>query len=124
MSTEDDDDQIETECPTCGALCLSTGEGYEAIVPEEPLAPLTHVAVIDTKSRVWSLPRPFRHHHVLRVMHDLGAKQAENRHERQGFLDQTGKYFNRRDAEVRAFACNQVIGGAMISSILTSEDLW
>jgi len=87
-------------------------------------ARLTHVAVRDTEGQVWSLPRPYRHHHVLKVMYDHGAKQREDNHENQGFLDAHGHYLTRKQALVNAHAHHQLIGGKTIASILTSEDLW
>lgn len=44
--------------------------------------------------------------------------------EDQGFLDDTGKYYTRKEAEVIARACNQIKGGEIIGGVLTSEDLW
>lgn len=38
MTTEEDDG-IETECPTCGALALTTADGYEAVEADEPVEP-------------------------------------------------------------------------------------
>ena len=42
----------------------------------------------------------------------------------QGFLDETGRYLTRSQAEVSAFLNNQVKGGKIIGGVLTSEDLW
>jgi len=44
--------------------------------------------------------------------------------ENQGFLDESGRYLNRKQAEVNAILNDQLKGGKMIGSILTSEDLW
>lgn len=90
----------------------------------QPREPLTHVACRDTEGRVWSMPAPFRHHHVLRVMHDHGAKHAEGNHINQGFLDATGRYLNRLQARVSAAANGQIKNGDIIGGVLTSEDLW
>lgn len=86
--------------------------------------PLTHAACIDTEGRVWSLPRPFRHHHVLRVMHEHGAKQAEDNRDSQGFLDASGRYLRRPAALISAQMNGQLKNGRIISGVLTSEDLW
>jgi hypothetical protein len=92
-----------------------------AMLPERP--PLTHVACIDMEGRVWSLPRPFRHHHVLKNMHDYGAK-AEESPSSQGFLDDNGRYLRRSQALVNADLNGQIKGGKIIGGMLTSEDLW
>lgn len=42
----------------------------------------------------------------------------------QGFLDDTGKYLTRQEAEVVARQCNQIKNGEIIGGELTSEDLW
>lgn len=86
--------------------------------------PLTHVACKDIGGRVWSLPAPLRHHHVLRVMYAHGAKQAEDNHYNQGFLDANGRYLHRKAALVNAELNNQIRNGKLIGGILTSEDLW
>lgn len=86
--------------------------------------PLTHVACRDTEGRIWSLPRPFRHHHVLRVMHDHGAACAEDNHLSQGFLDEGGRYLDRKAAHVSAELNGQIRNGRIIGGVLTSEDLW
>jgi len=44
--------------------------------------------------------------------------------EDQGFLDASGQYLTRKQAEVNAFANNQVKNGKIIGGVLTSEDLW
>lgn len=86
--------------------------------------PLTHVACKDTKGRIWSLPEPFRHHDVLRVMYDHGARCAEDNHYSQGFLDASGKYLNRHAALISAEINKQIKNGEIIGGVLTSEDLW
>jgi len=88
-------------------------------------ARLTHVAVLDTEGLAWSLPRPYRHHHVLQMMHYYGAKQREGgNHDNQGFLDAYGHYLTRKQALINATLHNQLVGGKTIANILTSEDLW
>jgi hypothetical protein len=89
-----------------------------------PRPPLTHVACKDRDGRIWSLPCPFRHHHVLKVMHDHGARCAEDNHYSQGFLDQDGRYLHRKAAFVNADLNKQIKNGKIIGGVLTSEDLW
>jgi len=112
-------------CPSCGwpesgpgGRCQCKGK-----VKSHRL-PLTQVACRDTEGRIWSMPRPFRHHHVLRIMHDHGAKQAEDNHGNQGFLDESGRYLTRKQALVNAKANDQIKNGEIIGGVLTSEDLW
>lgn len=101
---------------------LSPCKGMAKVVDGRP--PLTHVACRDTTGRIWSLPRPLRHHHVLAVMHQHGAKCAEDGHFSQGFLDESGRYLHRKAALVSAELNGQIKGGKLIGSILMSEDLW
>jgi hypothetical protein len=44
--------------------------------------------------------------------------------EDQGFLDESGRYLTRRQAEVSAHVNSQVKAGRIIGGALTSEDLW
>lgn len=91
-------------------------------LPPSGRHPLTHVACIDVEGRIWSLPRPFRHHHIIKIMHDFGAKNRSIGD--QGFLDQSGRYLTRNQAEVSADVNGQIKNGKIIGGCLTSEDLW
>ena len=42
----------------------------------------------------------------------------------QGFVTESGKFLDRKQAYNEAVKCNQIKHGKMISKILTSEDLW
>jgi len=55
---------------------------------------------------------------------DPGCTGVDSRDEDQGFLDESGRYLTRRQAEVSAFYNDQVKGGKLIGGPLTSEDLW
>lgn len=92
--------------------------------------PLTHVA-IRFQGKVWSLPRPYRHHHIIRIIMYLDGQfgdgdltSVDTHGEDQGFLDTSGRYLTRQQAEVNAELNGQIKNGKMIGSILTSEDLW
>ena len=76
--------------------------------------PLTHVACIDANGRIWSLPKPLRHHNVLHVMAQFGAKLNAERISSQGFLDLDGTYLNRTQAMVNAEINNQIKNGKII----------
>ncbi len=82
---------------------------------------ITHVAIRLDDGAVWSLPRPFRNHNVIRIIAQLtGADFVDGE---QGFLDLTGRFLTRDEAIPVAEASGQ-LGKFLIGSILTSEDLW
>lgn len=73
--------------------------------------------------KIWSVPAPGRHHHVIRLMADAGLGPEAQRH--QGFMTDTGRYVDRREGLKIAEAANQIIrrtGNA--DDQLYSEDLW
>lgn len=112
-------------CPTCNPVTS------EAIPDEDPIRPpLTHVA-IRFRDQIWSLPRPYRHHHVIRLIiwatDNFGAQDVSHvdaYDDDQGFLDASGRYLNRKQAEVSAWLNKQLKNDRLIGSVLTSEDLW
>jgi hypothetical protein len=69
-----------------------------------------------------SLPAPARHGDVLRKLWDFNQTVVVGP-DRQGFLTNTGRYVNRRDAAVIALAARQV-DKLMTDPDLYSEDLW
>lgn len=89
--------------------------------------PLTHVA-IRFDGKIWSLPRPYRHHDVLRMIAALDPEvdHVDSRGDDQGFLDASGRYLARAQAEVSADVNGQIksVAGRIIGGVLTSEDLW
>lgn len=42
----------------------------------------------------------------------------------QGFVDETGKFYNRRDAARHAFECGQLPNDKVCPETVLSEDLW
>lgn len=83
---------------------------------------ITHVA-IKYGSKVYSLPKPNRHHHIIRM---IGRMRGPNT---QGFLDDQGKFLDRRAAYKIAAANGQLDRsnhgpGAYQGDELFSEDLW
>jgi hypothetical protein len=86
-------------------------------------------AAIRRKSdgQVFSLPKPARHGAVMAMLgtveteHD-GTKWALYDGE-QGFVDEHGTFYNRKQARAHAYRCGQHTE-ELIGSILTSEDLW
>jgi hypothetical protein len=101
---------------------------------EEGRPKITHVAV-RFQGRTWSLPRPYRHHHVLRVIWWLAEEFGEWTKEKvdsidahgedQGFLDEEGRYLNRKQALVNAELNGQFKPGhPTVPYELFSEDIW
>ncbi len=91
---------------------------------------LTHVA-IRFQGTVWSLPRPYRHHHIIRMIIYLDGMYGDGdithvdaNSDDQGFLDESGRYLNRKQALVNAELNEQIKNGKIIGGVLTSEDLW
>lgn len=93
--------------------------------PDRPV--ITHVA-IRWDDRVWSLPKPYRHHDIIRMVANLtGATAIDCSDSRgdQGFLDESGRYLNRKQALVSALLNKQVKDENDIRcGMLFSEDLW
>ncbi len=83
---------------------------------------ITQVA-IRYQGKVYSLPAPNRHHHILRmIFEETGEPMEENE---QGFLDEEGNFLNRIEALAHALAHNQVLDPDNIrAGRLFSEDLW
>jgi hypothetical protein len=85
-------------------------------------AKLTHVA-IRFQGKVYSLPAPNRHHHVISLI----VQETDVDHvygEEQGFLDAKGTFLNRRQALVNAQLHNQLKSGTVIrAERLFSEDV-
>lgn len=87
---------------------------------------ITHVAILH-QGKLWSLPKPYRHHHVIRkIAAGLGVDMVDGA---QGFLDSDGRYLTRRQALAVAQANDQLIHQERPSSAtklgeLYSEDLW
>lgn len=122
---------------TDGTICIACGDDLpprpsEATdtVDDPTRPPLTHVA-IRFRDQVWSLPRPHRHHHVIRLIiwatDNFGAQDVTHVDaygDDQGFLDASGRYLNRKQAEVSAWLNKQLKNDRLIGSVLTSEDLW
>jgi hypothetical protein len=93
--------------------------------PDTGREPLTHVAIIFRK-KCWSLPRPYRHHDIIRMICwlDPDVDHVDVRGPCQGFLDASGQYLTRRQAQVSAEVNGQIKNGKIIGGELTSEDLW
>lgn len=92
--------------------------------------PMIKAAACRFRGEIWTLPRPARHHHILHVMHEVLGWNSETRkvealadEERieQGFLDDHGTFYNRRQAAIEAFWRGDI---PERKAELFSEDLW
>lgn len=69
-----------------------------------------------------SLPRPYRHHHVLAVFYHRYNKALENI---QGFVTDTGEFLDRKQALLLAEKSGQLLAEEPIyGGQLYSENLW
>lgn len=82
---------------------------------------ITHVAMI-VKGKLYSLPKPFRHHNII---YDLAQKGMRTpiAPDSQGFLTDQGEYLDRTQGAVYALNVGQ-ISKLIVSPDLYSEDLW
>ena len=82
---------------------------------------ITHVAII-YNDVVYSLPKPNRHHNVIRLIGGISGPHKE------GFLDENMKFYNRKDAMLLAVSngqLNRKQGAEFYQGPeLFSEDLW
>lgn len=86
---------------------------------------ITHVA-IRFQGKVWALPKPNRHHHVIAfIVEQTGVDHVNSMGEDQGFVDANGQYLTRRQALVRASFTEQILDRSQLrGDRLYSEDLW
>ena len=73
-------------------------------------------------ARIWSLPRPARHGHVIKHMDEQGLCE-EARLSEQGFLTNKNRFVNRNEGAQFALAAKQ-IDELRWPPRLYSEDLW
>lgn len=82
---------------------------------------ITHVAII-YDGQIYALPKPSRHHHVIRAIGGIHGPHME------GFLDNIGYFLDRREAYKLAKECGQLIRPndpkLYQGDELYSEDLW
>jgi hypothetical protein len=73
---------------------------------------------------VYSLPKPNRHHDVIRLIFDQTGSGISGT-DVQGFLTDDGTFVNRVDALAIALRTNQVLNPSNVrANRLFSEDLW
>lgn len=89
---------------------------------------ITQAAIVDEHGTLWTLPRPFRHNHIIgeiaRALVYGGAKPFV-RHETQGFITSRHRFVGRSVAFGVAVVAGQVPRPAVIGQHdLFSEDVW
>jgi hypothetical protein len=86
--------------------------------------PLVGVA-IRFEGKVYSLPKPNRHHHVISlIVNKTGILSIDVESDDEGFIDEQGNFLNRKKALINAIEHNQLIDEVPLHYVLTSENLW
>ena len=102
--------KLKTKCFVCSAPSFPKNKRHSPSV------------AVRYAGKVYSLPAPNRHHHVLRLIHAEHGKTFPNI---QGFLDNRGKFLRRGHALRVALAANHVLDPPSVrGGRLYSEDLW
>lgn len=72
---------------------------------------ITHVAIQDINNKIWSLPKPNRHHHIIAEISKQGRGVCWKllKEHVQGFLNDKGKFLNRKQAFFEAARCKQIL---------------
>lgn len=78
------------------------------------------VAIIQDE-KLYQLPRPNRHHHVIRVIYDETQKTVTGK---QGFVTSTGRFVDREEGLIIATAANQLLERHRHLRELFSESVW
>ena len=83
---------------------------------------ITHVAIMQD-NKVWKLPSPNRHHHIIKMIYKkTGAVMKPDAI--QGFLTTHNMFLDRKQAKQYAINHNQIKKGMGKHDDLYSEDLW
>lgn len=78
-------------------------------------------AAIKHLNKVYSLPKPNRHHNIIQFIFETNGYYEQN--SVQGFLTTDGKFVDREEAMIIAKDNNQVKETIMLTKLF-SEDLW
>lgn len=81
-------------------------------------------AAILHQTTIYHLPRPYRHHDIIRLMYSFNVNTKGNETKGQGFLTNTGRFVGRIEAAIIAQNANQIIVKHGPKHILFSEDVW
>jgi len=82
---------------------------------------ITHVAIKDINGKIWSLPRPNRHHNIFIFYKDAMLKSGI-----QGFLRDDEHFLTREEAFIHVMECKQAFDQKrnVSTKILFSEGVW
>lgn len=126
---------VANELTVGDTYCLSWKDGSPVGIPfhrdlltvlNTNRPPITHVA-IRFQDKIYSLPKPNRHHDVIRhiIETNPGLSYVDAMGDDQGFLDESGRYLNRKQALLTAKVNDQLLEGRpIIHNQLFSENLW
>jgi DNA repair protein RadA/Sms len=82
-------------------------------------------AAIKIGEHVYVMPRPARHHDVLKMLYQAGLNDEGPSHlNGQGFTTSRGRFVDREEAAQIARAASQLIREPTPANMLTSEDVW
>lgn len=94
---------------------------------------ITHVAIRNPDGKVYALPKPNRHHSLFAVYPETrtehtGGLLVTREGQTQGFTDEAGTFYDRKQALAHAEACRQPLlrvgKGGTHAGELYSEGLW
>ncbi len=85
--------------------------------------PLIHAVAITQDGIVFTLPRPARHHHVIKYITSKPGRKYNPKLGEQGFITDSGNFVTREQAAILALASGQVIKLADPPELF-SEDVW
>jgi hypothetical protein len=84
-------------------------------------------AAVRWQGVVYTLPPPARHHTInYHIIKTLGLERLPYEPENQGFVDESGRFLNRKQAVVSAMLFDQIKGPQkeIYGGELYSENLW
>lgn len=81
------------------------------------------VAIRSSSGTVFSLPKPNRHHDVIRSIAER-TKKSVPASWAQGFIDEADNFYTRNEASRHAKECGQISENMFHHTQLFSEDLW
>lgn len=111
--------QIEATL-ACGAR-YQRGQG---VARPAPIVETIRAAAVRHDGVVYWIPRPGRHHEILRAMVERGLPGEATRLAGQGFLTSLGRFVRRGEAAEIARAAGQLLREPTPAGMLTSEDVW
>lgn len=99
---------------------------FDYYPPKEHKEPETiFAAALLFNGIVYTLPRPKRHHDILKFISEDPKLDLYNQRGTQGFLTSSGRFVSRTRARIIAVNRNQIIReGTIHPTLLFSEDVW